>query len=573
MRHASIGRVRAAVVSVAALLVVGAGLRAGRDAPRPGLWRAHPELKRKVDAELEGLPAYLRGLEPEAFAANYGKLAGQARSGDANERDRALKAIGNLREMTGLPILAEAVQGRKAGGEDALQAVMSLANWIYDAYHKAGKKPPAKFRPLLGLFVTTLVEAADEPNVRSYCFMAVGSLAGPEWLGLIKDLAGSRHPAVTHWSSWAVGQIEGRCPHEDSDPLLKATYVVPEAERVTIRAEVRRLLATGGEPVGKRVVRYSDGIAHFDGWIPRPSVPQRDRPDVREYYVWRYCGGRVTEVQFVDSGEGRRLHRLWYDAAGRCVLCVKDTPGAAARYAWGDYDKQGLLRRVVRLTDDFEVFGVQRFVNRGMYEETTEYIYDGKGVPYSRTRNTAGGVFVFDRKSGKDRKCNSGSRRWWIRSLERYGLASFYPIPRARFDPRKVRLEVRKLKVDPAIVERQCTGSLTIRNVGPSYAAPVNEVGPYYVLHIHDADGKLLFRAGGSWGSGMDARAEQAFTFDTHSNTLPEAGGRVFLLPKVGAYTLKVTVHPGQVETTLDDKTVRFEVGLRPERHTRMDGI
>ncbi|MGB2824897.1 MAG: hypothetical protein WBF17_28255, partial [Phycisphaerae bacterium] len=148
-----------------------------------------------------------------------------------------------------------------------------------------------------------------------------------------------------------------------------------------------------------------------------------------------------------------------------------------------------------------------------------------------------------------------------------------YPIPQARFDPRKVRLEVRNLKVDPAIVERQCTGSFTIRNVGPSYGAPVNEVGPYYVLHMHDADGKLLFRAGGSWSGGMDARAEQAFTFDTHSNTLREAGGRVFLLPKVGAYTLKVTVHPGQVETTLDEKTVRFEVGLRPEQHTRMDGI
>ncbi len=550
------------LVVIAGTTVVGAPEEPDR--PRPGIWRAHPALKKAFDSELAALPAYLRKLEGEAFAANYGKLAEQARFGDAEQRDRALKAIGALREETGIPILAAAIRDREPGSGDGLQATMMLATWIHDAYHADGRKPPASFRPLLALFVRTLVEAGDEPNVRAYCHQAVGCLAEPRWLPLVKDLADSRHPAVTHWSSWAVGQIEARCRSRRADPLMKASYVVPAAEVVSMRQAIRRILATEGGPPAGQDVWYSEGIAHFDHWIPLPGTPQRDRPDRPEHWEWRYRDGRVTEARLVTGGKGERKYRVWYDEACRPVLCLNEGPDVAARYIWGDYDKNGLLRRITRLTDDFEVFTVTRFVNEGIYDATTTYAYDTKGKPYFRTRSAPEGLYVLDRGSSTEKRVNSGSRRWWLRRLERYGLASIYPIPRQPYDPRNVRLVIGELTVDPAIVERQCTGSLVVRNVGPSYPDPADVVGPYYMLQIHDAAGKLIFRAGGSWGGPMEAGAEQKLTFDTHSNTLPGAGGRAFLLPKVGPHTLRVTLHPGQLKKTLDEKTVPLTVALRP---------
>ena len=58
-----------------------------------------------------------------------------------------------------------------------------------------------------------------------------------------------------------------------------------------------------------------------------------------------------------------------------------------------------------------------------------------------------------------------------------------------------VRLTIRKLIVDPPVVERQCTGSLVVRNVGPSYPHRAYVVMPYYVLHIYDAAGKIIQRS------------------------------------------------------------------------------
>ena len=554
-----------AVVSVA-VLAAGAGVCVAgdrRDAPRPDVWKTRPTLKQALDKELAAMEKFLVSLEPKAFAVNYGKLASLAASDDAKQRDRAFKAIGNLQDPTGLPILAKAVRDRPAGGESHLQAVMSLGGWIYDAYHTDGRKPPEKLRPLLGLFVKTLVEAGDEPNVRAYCFQAIGSLAGPEWLPLVQDLADSRHPAVTHWSSWAAKQIQGRCDPEVADPLLKSTYILPEAERLLIVQRIRRLLAAKSRPAGKETICYSEDISHFDHWIPQPGSPKVDEPDRREYYIWRVRAGRVTRVDFDEDGERRVAHRVWYNEKGAPILTLNSYPSAPDTYVWGEYDSMGLLCRLVRFRDDFGVQGVDRLVNTGVYDRTTVYKFDAKGQMHLRTRYTGEGVFVYHRQTGVEKRVNSGSRRHWMCRLTRgHGLASVYPIPDPPYEPAKLRLAITKLAVDPAVVEHQCTGSLTVRNVGSSYTVPSDKIGPYYMLHIYDAAGTLLFRAGGGWSGQTESGNDMDLTFDTHSNTIPGAGGAKFLLPKPGRYTLKITLLAGQLTEPLDEKTVAFDVGL-----------
>jgi len=107
--------------------------------------------------------------------------------------------------MSGVPILVAPIAS--PGSRDKFHAAMCLSDWVYGSYHAGERKVPGQFAPLLAVFVKTLVDANDEPNVRARCFMVIGSLAGPEWLPLVKDLSGSRHPAVTRWSGWAVKQL------------------------------------------------------------------------------------------------------------------------------------------------------------------------------------------------------------------------------------------------------------------------------------------------------------------------------------------------------------------------------
>jgi hypothetical protein len=72
------------VVCVAAVATVTEpGLLAApqkQDGPRPDVWVRFPQLEKRFDADTARLDGYLRSLEPEAFAANYGKLAVLARS-------------------------------------------------------------------------------------------------------------------------------------------------------------------------------------------------------------------------------------------------------------------------------------------------------------------------------------------------------------------------------------------------------------------------------------------------------------------------------------------------------------
>jgi len=178
------------------------------------IWQRYPALERENRTASAGLDGWLRSLEPEAFARRYGELGPQTQTDDKARRLRAIRAVATLRELAGLPYLVRATEADLP--DVRLWAFQGLAAWVYDEYHESGRKVPQALKPLLPFFVTALVETAkqDEPNVRSYCFQAIGCLVGPEWLGLLKEAAPSRHPAVTHWANWCVEEITKRADSE-----------------------------------------------------------------------------------------------------------------------------------------------------------------------------------------------------------------------------------------------------------------------------------------------------------------------------------------------------------------------
>jgi len=181
----------------------------GGDRPRADIWREYPALKRQHAEGLKRLEDWLTSLEPVAFAAEHGALAKQARSADRAARLRAWKGIAALRDPTALPLLIEAA--RAEDQREQAEATAALATWVYDAYHPA-RRVPKDLAPMLPFFLETLTGLGDRPNARSSCFQAIGCLAAAEWLPLVKDLAASRHPAVAHWSGWAMKEIAARAP-------------------------------------------------------------------------------------------------------------------------------------------------------------------------------------------------------------------------------------------------------------------------------------------------------------------------------------------------------------------------
>ena len=166
---------------------------------------------------------WLKTLKPEAFAKKFPGLARLADSPRMADRRRALKAIAALRETFAIPILVASI--KNPNSSDKIEAARHLADWVYASYHAGGRKIRKQLALLLPVFVETLIKAGDEPNLRASCLRAIGSLGGPEWLPLVKDLSSSRHPAVTHWSAWAIKELERRGKKEQPSGLGRGRAV------------------------------------------------------------------------------------------------------------------------------------------------------------------------------------------------------------------------------------------------------------------------------------------------------------------------------------------------------------
>lgn len=570
-----------AILVVAVVLFKSSWAWAGEiDSPRPDLWEKYPQIKQEVDKSLAALPGYLKSLEPEAFIAKHPALAKMAQSPDWAERMRALRAVAALEDPAGIPLLVAGIMDARDKDEAAqIEAMNPLTSWI------AGRSPRDKFKPLAPLFLSILVSAKDWPNLRCQCLQGLGNLADRDWLPLIKELLASRHPAVTNMSAWIVQQVSSRPgPGDDTRPLGAAVPAgtfkpefefssrLGEAERLAVVSKVKAAMKEPVPPADDRdEVFYSDDHGHFDSWIPISPNLRRERPDVKYLLTWRYRNGRVCSATVTEPNKQPWVEqRVWYDPQGAPICSVRyDEHGehAPLYLYWADYGSDNMISRVVELNADFSVRRTWLFENGQKYSWTAIREFDGDGKLVSILRYTADGKLTYTEvaKDAPPRDCGA---KWRIDSLcepENFGLAPYYPIPPGpsrpeATDPPEAQLRIDSVAVKPAGVEEQCRAKVVISNGGVGYQTPPDVIGDSIMIRIYDSRGRLIFRAGHGW-SGLRPGEPLKLNTDTHSNTLRFAGGKPFLFPKVGQYTLSITAVKGATGKWTDSRSVKFYVG------------
>ncbi|MHC4716957.1 MAG: HEAT repeat domain-containing protein [Planctomycetota bacterium] len=567
---------------IVAFVVLSSGVtRAAKtDCPRPDLWDRYPQIKKQVDNGLAEMKDYLAACEPEAFVARHPTLAKMARSPDWAQRVRALRAVAALEDPTGIPLLVAAIMD--ARDEKSLNEAMNpLTMWI------ATRSPRDRFKPLAPLFLNILVNAQDWPNVRCRCLQALGNLAGRDWLPIIRELLVSRHPAVTNMSDWVIQQVSSRprtlAARDAIDLILgqnETRYRPSRKELAAIAGKIKRLIQSPPADREEDRVFYSSDIGWHDGWIPMSASLQDKPPDVGRFLRrWRYRDGRVHSVTVVEPGKPPWVEqRVWYGSRGAPILSFRRGPGNRARYCeWGDYDRGGLLRRVVKLNADYALMSVKVFDNGPKYCRTVIREFDARGRLRRITRYADNKVTCADvRRDEAPKVVNQGHRVDFICRMEDYGLAPFYPIGPGPMkvepnDPPGSALRIMSVKVRPAGVEQQCRAEVVISNGGVGYRPPSGVICDSIMIRIFDSRGRLIFRAGHAWG-GMEPWEPLCLNTDTHSNILRAAGGKPFLFPKPGRYTLSITACRGDSGKWTDSKSVTFHVGGDESEFKVLDG-
>jgi hypothetical protein len=241
--------------------------------------------------------------------------------------------------------------------------------------------------------------------------------------------------------------------------------------------------------------------------------------------------------------------------------------GQPCYFQWGEYDCDGLLRRVVNLEADYSLARFSVHDNGPKYSRTVIHDFDAQGRLMTITRYADGKVIYTDvRNAVAPMVVNHSHRVDLICKMEAWGLAPFYPIPPGPAkaepnDPPGSMLRIDSVKVLPVRVEQQCRAQVVISNGGVGYETSLSTTCDYIMIRILDSRGRLIFRAGHAWG-GLKPGQPLCLNTDTHSNTLRAAGGKPFLFPEPGRYTLSVTACKGDSGKWTDSKSVTFHVGM-----------
>lgn len=543
-------------------------LAAQADGPRPDLWDRYPQIRREVDKGLAKLDDTLAAFEPEAFSAKHPALAQMAKSKDWTQRVRALKAIAALENPAGIPLLVEGIMDAKC--EKALNEAMTpLTMWI------ATRSPRDKFKPLAPLFLNILVNSPDWPSVRCRCLQALGNLADREWLPIIRELLVSRHPAVTNMSTWVIQQVSSR----SSKRTGAGTGRPSEKELAAIIEKIKRLIKTPLENRKDDRIFYSAGIGWHDGWIPASPSMQEALPNTNVILTWRYRASRLCSITITEPCKLSSVsERVWYNSKGAPILAASASPnGQLNIFKWGDYDCDGLLRRVVTLYPDYSLARFSVHENGPKYSQTVIRDFDPLDRLLSITRYADKKVIYTDLRNGVAPKVvNHGHRVDLICKMEDFGLAPIYPIPPGPMaaepnDPPGAMVRIASVQVLPVCVEQQCRAKVVVNNHPADCKAPPTVICDHIMIRIYDSQGRLIFRAGHGWGS-LEPGKPLCLNTDTHSNTLRAAGGKPFLLPKPGRYTLSITACKGDSGKWTDSKSVTFHVGLDKSEFEVLDG-
>ena len=349
----------------------------------------------------------------------------------------------------------------------------------------------------------------------------------------------------------------------------ETTYKPSEKELAAIVEKIKRLIQSPPADREDDRILYSHDIGWHDGWIPTSPSLKDKPPDVDYVRTWRYRDGRVCSVTVTEPGKPPWVEqRVWCNSLGAPILSFRCYPAnEPACFQWGDYDRGGLLRRVVQLKADYSLMSVQVHDNGPKYCWTVIRDFDAQGKLRSITRYADNKVTCTDvTRDEAPKASNSGHRIDFICTMENWGLAPFYPIPTGAMkaeptDPPGSMLRIMSIKVHPASVEQQCPAEVVISNGGVGYQTPPTVPNDGIVIRIFDSRGRLIFRAGHAWG-GLKLEEPLCLNTDTHSNTLRAACGKPFLFPKPGRYTLSITACRGDSGKWTDSKSVTFYVGM-----------
>jgi len=141
---------------------------------------------------------------------------------------------------------------------------------------------------------------------------------------------------VYHLASFSALAVDYGKPAEVKD-LLERTMRLPQPQPASI------------------VTFYSDGISHFDGFIPWNPSMRAQFDAAKAHYSYTYHDGRLTKCEFFDaSGKLGEHYPVWNNTDGGPVLSADfGENGVAVRYLYAEYDASGRIHLLYHFNGSF----------------------------------------------------------------------------------------------------------------------------------------------------------------------------------------------------------------------------
>jgi hypothetical protein len=206
-------------------------------------------------------------------------------------------------------------------------------------------------------------------------------------------------------------------------------FELAEEDRLGVVRQIEAQLGQDALPSGPREVVYAIGRNSHDGWLPLiVGECWLDPPEKREGMRLHFADGLLVQID--ELATGTVGYELRYDQQQRLQLLIRrgETHERPIQYVWVDYGPDGLIKRALKLGDDF------RFISATLYEhaadgsQTTASFYLDDGRVFSRQIRTAKTVthVIYNPQTGK---VTRGSVPWRdpAENLLRYELKSHCP--------------------------------------------------------------------------------------------------------------------------------------------------
>jgi hypothetical protein len=173
-------------------------------------------------------------------------------------------------------------------------------------------------------------------------------------------------------------------------------------------------------------VFYSDGISHFDSFVPCAGDMKATWDMSKPHYQFTYHDGRISKAEYVnESGKVVSSFVMWNNSLGAPVLegCL-EANGTYQWYMYAEFDSSGKMQTIYRFNAAFEL----QFYDVFSYEDNVTSIkeFSSNSQLRSETLYAANGdLFVVI--NGEKRLANHVDRKAAVCELVKFGLKPFYP--------------------------------------------------------------------------------------------------------------------------------------------------